>query len=67
MPDNNLIYDRFINLIPSHIMKFIVWHEDAEYSDVDEAEQEQPHEDEGEEDEAVQEHFYINRNLVFNK
>ena len=67
MPDNTLIYDTFINLIPSHIMKFIKWHDADEISDVDEAESEQPLEDEEVEDVAEPEHFYINKNHRFNK
>ena len=56
------------NLIPSHIMKFILWHEDED-SDVEQSDEELQSEDEDEEVEDVVElvHFSKNKNLVSNK
>ena len=51
----------FNNLIPSHSMKFIVWH-DVDDSDEEVSDEEVQYEDDEVEDVAVQEHFYINRN-----
>ena len=64
MPDNFI--DTFNSIIPSHIMKFILWHEDADL-DAEYQDEEPPYEEEGEEEEAVHVHFSKNKNLVFNK
>ena len=55
---------RFNNLIPSHIMKFITWH-DEDVSDVDEVVPEW-YTDEEDVDEVVLEDSYITKNLHSN-
>ena len=61
----NDFVDTFNSIIPSHIMKFIIWQDDVD-SDVDEAEPEQSYEDDEVEDVVEPEDSYIIKNLLFN-
>ncbi len=63
----NDFVDTFNSVIPSHIMKFIVWH-DVDDSDEEVSDEEVQYEEEEVEEDVVEpEHFYINKNHRFNK
>ena len=51
----NDFVDTFNSIIPSHIMKFILWHEDADSdADVQQEDEDQYSEEDEEEDEVVE-------------